>query len=133
MSAVRRASCRCGQLTVRCEGEPVRISVCHCLACQQRSGSVFTAQARFPIDKVQSEGEFKTWTRTADSGRKVDYHFCPDCGSTLFYWGGNFADLIAVPVGNFADPCFPPPKFSVWEKRKHSWAAVLGDEVRHSE
>jgi hypothetical protein len=36
----RRASGACGQLGVTCEGEPVRISMCHCLACQQRSRSV---------------------------------------------------------------------------------------------
>jgi hypothetical protein len=42
-------------------------------------------------------------------------------------------EAIAVPVGAFADPNFPPPRFSVWEERKHSWVAVLGDEVEHSD
>ena len=129
----RRAACRCGQLTVRCEGDPVRVSVCHCLACQQRSGSAFATQARFPDSRVTVEGSFKSWTRTADSGRQVVYNFCPECGSTLFYKGGNFEDLIAVPVGNFADPVFPAPAYSVWERRKHSWTAVLGNEVQHSQ
>ena len=133
MTAVRQASCRCGQLTVRCEGEPVRISVCHCLDCKKRSGSAFTAQARFPAEKVDVQGRFNSWSRTADNGLEVVYCFCPECGSTLFYRGGSFEGLVAVPVGNFADPAFPAPAFSVWEKRKHSWVAVLGDEVRHSE
>lgn len=133
MTQVRQASCRCGQLTVRCEGEPVRVSVCHCLACQQRSGSAFATQARFPAERVQTSGTFKAWIRIADSGREIVYNFCPECGSTLFYQGGNFEGLIAVPVGNFADPSFPAPGFSVWEKRKHGWAAVLGDEVQHSQ
>ncbi|HEX9905358.1 MAG TPA: aldehyde-activating protein, partial [Propylenella sp.] len=35
--STRRASCSCGQLSVTCEGEPVRISMCHCLACQRRT------------------------------------------------------------------------------------------------
>ena len=48
----RTATCQCGQLAVACEGDPVRISVCHCLDCQKRSGSSFAAQARFPVDKV---------------------------------------------------------------------------------
>ena len=26
----RRASCSCGQLTVEVEGDPVRVSICHC-------------------------------------------------------------------------------------------------------
>ncbi|RHW19417.1 aldehyde-activating protein [Sphingomonas gilva] len=129
----RHASCRCGQLTAACEGEPVRISVCHCLACQRRSGSPFAEQARFPADKVQVAGKSKQWVRAADSGRAVIYHFCPDCGSTVWYQGGPMPEAIAVPVGAFADPNFPPPRFSVWEERKHPWVAVLGDEVEHSD
>jgi hypothetical protein len=40
--------------------------------------------------------------------------------------------LTAIPLGAFADPTFPPPRFSVWENRKHSWTVVLGGEVEHS-
>ena len=133
MTIVREAACRCGALRARCEGEPVRVSVCHCLACQQRTGSAFAAQARFPADRVVVTGERRTWTRTADSGRKIDYHFCPECGSTVFYRGGNFPDVVAVPLGAFADPSFPSPRFSVWEARKHSWTVVLGENVEHSD
>src|SRR5262245_60383971 len=32
---IRTATCRCGQLKALCEGEPVRVSVCHCLECQK--------------------------------------------------------------------------------------------------
>ena len=133
MTVIREAGCRCGRLRARCEGEPVRVSVCHCLACQQRSGGPFAAQARFPADRVTITGEHRTWTRTADSGRTVDYRFCPICGSTVFYSGGNFPDLIAIPVGAFADPGFPPPRFSVWEARRRPWVAILGDAVEHSD
>jgi hypothetical protein len=130
---IRTASCRCGQLTATCEGEPVRVSVCHCLACQQRTGSIFATQARWPADKVTTEGRSKSWTRTADSGHTITYRFCPDCGSTVHYSGGNFDDLIAIPVGAFADPHFPPPQFSVWERRKHEWVEILGEHVEHSD
>ena len=67
----RTASCVCGQLSATCEGEPVRVSVCHCLACQKRSGSSFAAQARFPADKVVTSGEAKVFHRTADSGERL--------------------------------------------------------------
>lgn len=129
----RIASCRCGQLTATCAGEPVRVSVCHCLACQQRSGSAFSAQARFPADKVVIAGSSKCWVRTADSGNQTTYYFCPDCGATVHYSGGNFPDVVAVPVGAFADPAFPPPRFSVWEERKVEWVEILGANVEHSD
>jgi hypothetical protein len=128
---VRIASCSCGQLTAACEGEPVRVSVCHCLACQRRSGSAFAAQARFPIESVTVTGAFSTWSRVADSGGRSVQRFCPTCGSTLVYDNDLFPGLLAVPLGAFADPGFPPPRFSVYESRRHPWTTVAGPEVEH--
>ncbi|MEM9670420.1 MAG: GFA family protein [Pseudomonadota bacterium] len=55
--------------------EPVRVSVCHCLECQKRSGSAFAVQARWPDAQIELTGTYKTWRRTADSGRKATYYF----------------------------------------------------------
>jgi len=30
-------------------------------------------------------------------------------------------ELIAVAVGSFADPSFPPPTQSVWNESRHAW------------
>lgn len=128
----RIGSCRCGRLQAECEGEPIRISVCHCLACQQRTGSAFAAQARWPDAYVKVIGEWKAWDRVADSGAKARYFFCPECGSTVAYILDSFPGLTAVPLGCFADPDFPPPRFSVYEHRKHCWVEITGDEVEHS-
>ena len=128
----RTATCRCGQLCAVCEGEPVRVSVCHCLECQKRSGSAFATQARWPDDRVTLSGRYSEWERVADSGHRARYRFCPDCGSTLAYTIEGWPGVIAIPVGNFADPDFPAPRFSVYEHRKHAWVEVLGDDVEHS-
>ncbi len=127
----RVATCRCGQLRATCEGEPVRVSVCHCLECQKRSGSAFAAQARWPDDKVVLSGDHTEWSRLADSGRKATYRFCPHCGSTVAFRIEGWEGVTAVPVGALADPDFPAPKFSVFEHRKHGWVEVTGD-VDHS-
>lgn len=129
----RFASCRCGQLTAIAEGEPVRISVCHCLACQKRTGSAFSVQARWPAECVTFEGRSSSWTRTADSGQTTTYHFCPDCGSTVHYGGGNYPDLVAIPLGAFDDPYVEGIDYSVWERRKHGWVEICGDDVQHSD
>ena len=132
IATTREATCRCGQLRATCVGEPVRISVCHCLECQKRSGSAFATQARWPDDKVTISGEYSVWERIADSGHRATYRFCPTCGSTLAYVIEGWPGVVAIPVGAFADPNFPSPRFSVYEHRKHDWVAVLGDEVEHS-
>jgi hypothetical protein len=116
---------------VTTQGDPVRISVCHCLACQRRTGSTYGVQARFPRERVAIEGRTSRYVRTADSGRTLTFHFCPECGATVYYGVEDQPELIAVPVGAFADPGFPAPRFSVYENRRHAWAAVP-EPIEHS-
>lgn len=128
----RTARCRCGQLSVACRGEPVRVSVCHCHNCQRRSGSAFAVQARFRAEDVAVAGEARIWHGAGDSGAVASFHFCPVCGATVFYRSPPFPDLVAVAVGAFADAGFPPPRFSVYEDRKHPWVEIAGDAIeRH--
>jgi hypothetical protein len=122
----REAACSCGQLRVTVEGDPVRISMCHCLACQRRTGSAFSMQARWPVERVQVVGRYTDYVRVSDEGEERTFHFCPDCGATVFYQTD--PDRIAVPIGAFADPSFPPPRVSVWESRRYPWV-VLPDGV----
>ena len=120
----RRASCCCGQLAVTCNGDPGRISMCHCYACQRRTGSAFGVQARFEAAKVSVSGRSTTYDRVGDEGHRARFHFCPDCGSTVYYEFDGAPDAIVVTVGAFADNTFPAPVFSVYEARKHPWVVV---------
>jgi hypothetical protein len=133
----RTASCRCGQLRATVTGEPVRVSACHCLNCKKRSGSAFAVQARWPKDEVEIQGRSSTFVITADSGNRAAFHFCPECGSDVYYeidgkFDEKFNDLLAIPLGAFDDPYFTSPRFSVWEERKHDWVEILGEHVEHS-
>lgn len=123
----RLAQCQCGQLRVRAEGPPGRISVCHCLDCQRRTGSVFGAQARFAADAVHVDGKRRLYRRKADSGNTISFYFCPQCGSTVYYQIDEDPAVTAIPLGAFADPGFPAPAFSVYEVRKHPWLQLHGD------
>jgi hypothetical protein len=123
----RRAECSCGRLSATARGEPLRISVCHCLACQRRTGSAFGVQARFPRDAVRTEGESRTYARTGDSGGTATFHFCPTCGASVYYELDGIPDALVIPVGAFADPTFPPPRVSVYEERQHGWLTLTGD------
>jgi hypothetical protein len=126
----RHAACSCGQLHLAVEGEPLRVSICHCLACQRRTGSAFGVQARFAREGVRVAGRSSRFARTGDSGGTATFHFCPDCGATVFYEIDALPEALGVPVGAFADPSFPPPRVSVYEDRRHPWAGVPAD-VEH--
>jgi hypothetical protein len=105
----------------------VRVSICHCLECQKRTGSIFAAQARFAREHITIEGRATRWTRAGDSGQTAEFGFCPVCGSTVFWEPAAMPDFISVAVGAFVDPHFPPPKISVYEGRQHPWALAAGD------
>jgi hypothetical protein len=128
---MRIASCRCGSLKAECAGEPVRISICHCLECQRRTGSVFSAQARFPANSVTITGTFRTFERNGDAGSRLTYQFCPKCGATVAYYMDVWPAVVAIPIGAFADPEFPAPIVSAYERRQHHWVAIAGATIEH--
>ena len=145
----RRASCNCGQVSVTTKGEPLRVSVCHCIACQKRTGSAFGVQARFALDHVNIRGETNIYQRTGESGNTTDYHFCPKCGATAYFILTQDPETIVIPVGNFASltfniapqlgsqgdhrstmQTFPHPTVSIYQVRALPWVNLTGiDEV----
>jgi hypothetical protein len=85
-------------------------------------------QARFPADAVTITGAHKVYEHIGDGGNTADFHFCPNCGGTLWYHALPDRKLYAIPVGAFADKDFPTPQYTVWVERKHDWVTI-SDEV----
>jgi hypothetical protein len=124
--AAREAACHCGQLRLEATGEPFAISICNCLACQRRTGSAFGMQAGFRADQVKVVGRFSDFARVSDEADRKEhvFHFCPDCGSQVFYTEPAEPELVVVSVGSFADPSFPPPTESGYDSRRHPWVEL---------
>jgi hypothetical protein len=124
--ATREAACHCGQLRLEVAGDPFVVSICHCLDCQRRTGSAFGMQAAFRPDQVRITGRYRDYTRISDEAdrRPHAFHFCPECGSQVFYTEPSEPDLIVVSVGSFADPEFPAPIESGYNFRRHRWLTL---------
>jgi hypothetical protein len=127
----RTAACSCGQLSVQVEGEPRGVGVCHCLACQRRTGSVFAALASFsaPFKVV---GKATEYLRVGDQGAQFLFRFCPVCGTTVFHTEVGYDKSVSVAVGAFADPQFSAPQVSVYDGRRHPWV-VLPENIKRFE
>ncbi len=119
----RTASCSCGQLRIRVAGEPRGVGICNCLACQQRTGSVFAALAGF-YAPFEVFGNATEYVRTGDQGAKFIFRFCPVCGTNVFHTEVGEDGTVSVAVGAFADPNFPPPAVSVYDSRRHPWVQL---------
>lgn len=121
--SLRTATCTCGQLSIQVGGEPLGVGVCHCLACQRRTGSVFATLAAFP-SPYQLTGTATEYVRTGDQGSRARFRFCPVCGTNLFHTQEGTEEWVLVAVGAFADPKFPAPQDSVYECRRHVWVKL---------
>ena len=120
----RTAACACGQLSIEVAGEPLGVGVCHCLACQRRTGSVFAALASFAAP-WQVVGEATDYVRAGDQGARFRFRFCPVCGTNLFHTEeGDDGGSVSVAVGAFAEPGFPAPEVSVYDSRRHPWVRL---------
>ena len=121
---LRTASCSCGQLRIEVCGEPLGVGVCHCLACQRRTGSVFATLASFAAP-YEVSGAATEYVRVGDQGARFTFRFCPVCGTTLFHTEeGREHSSVSVAVGGFADPGFPAPRASVYDSRRHPWVQL---------
>jgi hypothetical protein len=117
----RIAHCCCGSLRAEATGEPAFVGACHCTECQRRTGSPFGVGTLFPKKQVRTEGPSEVYVRGSDSGRKIENHFCPHCGSSVFWYAELYPDMVGIAFGTFADPSMPWPTLSVWETTRHPW------------
>lgn len=121
----RTASCHCRALSISCQGEPAKVSLCHCHECQRRTGSLFSIAAFFPSDMVEiASGQARRYTRPSGSGFEVTFHFCPECGTSLWWEAARLPHLVGVAAGAFTDPAFPMPSQAVWASEKHEWLTL---------
>jgi len=107
--------------------EPVSVVTCHCEFCQKRTGSAFQVGAVFSGDtEIAITGETKVYNGLETDGvgtavgDDVSYHFCPTCGSTI-YWTFKGRPVTVIAVGNFADPDFPAPTAELHTPFRHHW------------
>ena len=122
----RVARCCCGSLEAKVEGEPAVISLCHCIECQRRTGSPFGVGAYYEAAQVTICGPSSVYERHVED-RWLRFHFCPTCGSTVYWQTANHPGRTGIAAGAFADPHFPKPVRSVFERSRHDWVLMPDD------
>jgi hypothetical protein len=120
----RLARCSCGELSATAGGPPLKVSVCHCKSCQRRTGSAFGVAVFFRLEDVVRTGRSETYVRVGDSGKELTFHFCPSCGSTVFWTPEFRPGLIAIALGCFEEASDLIPSQSVYDEAAHGWVAL---------
>lgn len=125
------ARCSCGRLVVATGAPAQFIVLCHCRACQARSGSPFGAGVYYASDGVTTSGDPSDYARPTEAGGTLRNRFCPQCGATLWWTIDAHPELIGIALGNLVSPVPDFPILSLWERSRHAWVESLAVAARH--
>ncbi len=115
--------CACGQVRYEISGEPVLSLYCFCSLCRRRAGTDgYAGMMVAAADFTHTSGTTSFYRTAAESGREVDRHFCPNCGSHL--WGETQIDLVSVAAGTLDDPTNFVPTRAVFTEDAPPWARI---------
>ena len=119
--------CLCGNVRYSVEAEPVFTVVCHCKNCQKQAGAAFSIEFGVPSSAVSVQGTIKTFHDKGDSGKSVDRHFCPECGSPLISEIAVMPDVSLIKAGTLDDTSWVLPTMELYCDSAQSWVKLLGE------
>lgn len=119
-----QARCVCGAVTADLPGPSAQIVACHCVDCQRRTGSPFGVGAYYPADAVRCSGPVTEFVRPTEAGGEFRTSFCSVCGTSVYWTTSGKPNMIGIAVGAIADPTYPAPVSSLWERSRHTWTSI---------
>lgn len=92
--------CLCESITYEITGQARDVVNCHCSRCRRHTGHFMAATAT-EVDGIEISGDTLRWY---DVTEQVQYGFCSNCGSTLFWRTERRPDLISIAAGTLTPP-----------------------------
>jgi hypothetical protein len=116
--SIHEGGCLCGTVRYQTQGEPIRVTICHCRFCQRATGGAFMVEPIFRSEDVRiTRGNPSIYTHTSEgSGKRLYIHSCSDCATKLYVTFERFLDTCGIYSGTFDDP---------------AWFPVTGVNARH--
>ena len=112
--------CHCRAIRYEMPGEVVHRALCHCTDCRLHSGAPMVAWGLVGRDRLQVTGEPLVYA-SSEHGRR---HFCPACGTALFYTNDVvFPDMIDVQICTLDDPDLIAPEVQIQVADRIGWMA----------
>jgi hypothetical protein len=114
--------CHCGAISYEMPQEVVYHALCNCRDCRRHAGAPLVAWALVPRAALVIHGEPRSYS-SSENGRR---HFCPQCGTGLFYTNEVvFPGMIDVQSCTLDDPEVLAPQMQVQTAEKLGWMVNL--------
>ncbi|MEO0359063.1 MAG: GFA family protein [Pseudomonadota bacterium] len=113
--------CACGAAGFTAKGDPKFAFICQCRDCQLNTGSDHAAQFCHAADALDAHGDVTMWSKPGGSGKAVNKHFCPTCGTPLYVTLDVAPTIIMASAGVLDDPNQLSPDRIFFADSKISW------------
>jgi hypothetical protein len=114
--------CHCGAVRYSMPETAIHQALCHCSDCRRHSGGPAVAWGLVKREGLKVEGETKEYA-SSEHGRR---HFCPACGTSLFYTNeAVFPGAIDVQTCTLDDPDAVAPAAQIQVAERVGWMARL--------
>jgi hypothetical protein len=111
--------CHCGAVRYEAEGEALTHALCHCSDCRRSAGAPMVGWTMYRLDAVKvTKGAVKVYA-SSEHGRR---HFCPDCGTGLFYTNVEMLPgIIDIQSATYDDPDAVPARAQIQVAERIGW------------
>nr|WP_294847895.1 GFA family protein [uncultured Sphingomonas sp.] len=104
------------------KGEPAYKAICHCNDCRRTAGAPMVGWAMVGQGQLKIEGKLKIY-HSSPLGRR---HFCPECGTGLFYTNAVvFPDMVDVQIATLDNPDEMVPEIQLQVAERLDWMKSL--------
>ena len=119
-----RGQCHCGAVRYDMSADTIHQALCHCSDCRRHSGAPMVAWGLVAKDQIKIEGETKEYA-SSEHGRR---HFCPQCGTSLFYTSeAVFPGQVDVQIATLDNPDEIAPHAQIQVADRIGWMERLNE------
>lgn len=124
MSVPREGGCSCGAVRYRLTSDPLFTNCCHCLSCQQQTGSAFVINLLIEADRVELlVGDPQPVDVPRDDGSTQRIFRCPTCQVAIFSEYGR-PEVRFVRGGTLDQPSSVTPDAHIYTRSKLPWITL---------
>ena len=111
--------CHCGAIRYEVSGAPKIHALCHCSDCRRHAGAPMVGWTMFAVENVKTVRGVPRVYASSEHGRR---HFCPECGTGLFYTNAKILPgIIDVQSATYDDPNAFPPRAHIQVAERIAW------------